>query len=86
MSLLDSFFRRNGHEEDHSADTARERLKIIVAHERSARDGPDYLPAMQQDIITVVNKYVNVNPADIHIQLDSLGDTSVLEVNVTLPG
>ncbi len=84
MSLLDSFFRRN-EQEDHSAEMARERLKIIVAHERSTRSGPDYLPDMQKDILAVVNKYVDVSPTDIHIQLDSEGDTSVLEVNVTLP-
>ncbi|WP_374358228.1 cell division topological specificity factor MinE, partial [Chitinimonas sp.] len=43
-----------------SASVARERLQIILAHERAGRGGPDYLPALQQELIAVISKYVSV--------------------------
>ena len=82
MSLL-QLFRSN--KEDNSAVTAKERLKIIVAHERMSRSTKNVLPAMQKDILDVVRKYIEVSEEDISIKLDREGDYSVLEVNVQLP-
>lgn len=82
MSLL-QLFRSN--KEDNSAATAKERLQIIVAHERMSRSTRDVLPAMQKDIMEVVRKYISVDEDDISIKLDQDGDCSVLEVNVQLP-
>ncbi len=82
MSLLQLF--RSG-KEDNSAVVAKERLQIIVAHERISRDGHDFVPAMQQDILNVIQKYIQVHQEDICIKLDRDGDYSVLEVNVQLP-
>ena len=82
MSLL-QLFRSN--KEDNSAVTAKERLQIIVAHERMSRSSKNVLPAMQKDILDVVRKYIEVSEEDISIKLDREGDYSVLEVNVQLP-
>lgn len=71
--------------EPSSASVAKDRLQIIVAHERSQRTQPDYLPQMQQEIIDVIRKYVQVESDDVQIQLDNTDDCSVLELNVTLP-
>jgi cell division topological specificity factor len=68
-----------------SAATAKERLQIVVAHQRSARNQPDFLPAMQLEIIKVIQKYVSVEQDQVSVQLDKNGDCSVLELNVTLP-
>ncbi len=60
------------------------RLQIIVAHERSSRGGPDYLPQLKQDILDVIRKYVNIDPEKITVQLDQKSDElSVLELNIT---
>lgn len=83
MSILQLF--RSNKEEDNSAVTAKERLQIIVAHERLSRSSPDMLPAMQKDILDVVRKYIEVSEEDISIRLDRDSDCSVLEVNVQLP-
>ena len=83
MSLL-QFFRSNK-EEDNSAETAKERLQIIVAHERMSRSTKNVLPAMQKDILDVVRKYIEVSEDGISIRLDREGDYSILEVNVQLP-
>jgi cell division topological specificity factor len=68
-----------------SATVARERLQIILAHERAGRGGPDYLPALQQELIAVISKYVSVNQDDIKVSLDRQDDYDVLEVNIVLP-
>jgi cell division topological specificity factor len=68
-----------------SASVAKDRLQIIVAHERSKRHQPDYLPRMQQEIIDVIRKYVQIGDEDVQIQLENTDDYSVLELNVTLP-
>lgn len=69
-----------------SAAVARERLSIILAHERGAGNNrADYLPALQQELIAVISKYVLVGPDDIKVSLDRQDDVDVLEVNIVLP-
>jgi len=85
MSLLDYF--RSPKEEKKSADLAKDRLQIIVAHERSMRDNtPDYLPQLKHDILEVIKRYVAVSSDQVHVQLEQKDNNlSVLELNVTLP-
>ena len=80
---LRQLFRPN--KEDSSAAIAKERLQIIVAHERMQRSAPDFLPAMQQDILSVVRKYIQTTEESIRINLDQQQHYSILEVNVQLP-
>ncbi|MCG9746701.1 cell division topological specificity factor MinE [Shewanella sp. Isolate8] len=83
MSLLDYF---RAKKEPTTAVTAKERLQIIVAHQRGERDAPDYFPAMKQEIIEVIRKYVQIDSDQVSVQLDQNDDNlSVLELNVTLP-
>ncbi len=81
MNFFDHFRREN----NNTASVAKERLQIIVAHERNKRTQPDYLPQLQQEILEVIKKYVNVEQDDVNVQLDSNDSCSVLELNVTLP-
>jgi cell division topological specificity factor len=82
MSLLDYFRSKRN---KRSAGLAKERLQILVAHERAARDGLDYLPALQDELLAVIQKYVEVDRDAVQIELDREGDCEVLELNVTLP-
>lgn len=68
-----------------TASVAKERLQIIVAHERNKRNQPDYLPQMQQEIIDVIRKYININSDQVAVNLDDSDNCSVLELNITLP-
>ena len=68
-----------------SAAAARERLQILISHERQNRQGPDFLPDLQRDILDVVKKYVAIREDHVSVRLDRGGDASVLELNVTLP-
>lgn len=81
MSLFDYFARKK----NSSATTAKDRLQVIVAHERKMRNQPDYLPAMQKDIMAVIKKYIDIELDQIEVQLENQNDCSVLELNVTLP-
>ncbi|CAM3249652.1 cell division topological specificity factor MinE [Moritella viscosa] len=84
MSLLDYF--RTSKPDVSSANLAKDRLQIIVAHERNLRDNtPDYLPQLKLDILEVIKKYVAVTSDQVHVQLDQRDNNlSVLELNVTL--
>jgi cell division topological specificity factor len=69
-----------------SASTAKERLQLILAHERNGRSrSPDYLPELQRELMAVISKYVSVNPDDIKVHLERQDNLEVLEVKIELP-
>ena len=74
-------------EKKKTASVAKERLQIILAHERSGRNAaePDYLPALQRELISVISKYIKIDPNDIKVQLERQGNLEVLEVKIELP-
>jgi cell division topological specificity factor len=79
MGLL-SLFRKS----PPSANVAKERLRIIVAQERSARGAPDYLPMLQRELLEVIKKYVNVDPSAVQITVGREDGQEVLELSVSL--
>lgn len=80
-----SFFDYFKSKKNSSASVAKERLQIIVAHERGKRDQPDYLPQLQQELLAVIRKYVQIDDDMVQVELDRNENCSVLELNVTLP-
>lgn len=68
-----------------SANLAKERLKIIVEHSRSDAQRPEFLNQMRREILEVVNKYVQIDLADINTNIANQGDSEVLELNILLP-
>ncbi|MDX1657079.1 MAG: cell division topological specificity factor MinE [Candidatus Competibacteraceae bacterium] len=87
MSFIDLFRGLKG--DTGTASTAKERLQIIIAHERAESSqqpaSPSYLPAMKEDILAVVRKYVDIDPDQIQLTVEREGNCEVLEVNITLP-
>ena len=69
MSFLDYF---RGKKTD-SANVAKERLQIIVAHERGQRDQPDYLPQLQKELLAVIRKYVQISDDMVQVEVDRNG-------------
>jgi cell division topological specificity factor len=80
MGLL-ALFRRT----PPTAGLARERLRIIVAQERSHRGAPDYLPMLRGELLEVIRKYVKVDVEAIQINLEKEDGQEVLELSVALP-
>jgi cell division topological specificity factor len=73
-------------EKKKTASVAKERLQIILAHERGGQStAPDYLPALQRELITVISKYVKINPEDIKVNLERQDSLEVLEVKIEMP-
>jgi cell division topological specificity factor len=72
-------------EKKRTASVAKERLQIILAHERSGRGRSDYLPQLQQELIAVISKYVSIKPDDIRVHLERQEHLDVLEVKIELP-
>jgi len=85
MALLD-YFTRKKEKQVTTASKAKERLQIIVAHERNSRNKhSDYLPQLTQDILQVLRKYIKVSDESFSINLDKKeGDLNVLELNIEL--
>ncbi len=73
-----------------TASIAKERLQIIVAHERAKNldDGkerdPVFMQDLQKDILEVVRRYLPVESRQINISMDRDGDCDVLELNIVL--
>ncbi len=73
-------------EKKKTASVAKERLQIILAHERDGQSAtPDYLPALQRELIAVISKYVKINPEDIKVNLERQDSLEVLEVKIEMP-
>jgi cell division topological specificity factor len=68
-----------------TAEQAKERLKIVLAHERSYASAPDYLPRLQNEILQVIARYVELEQDKLTVKLENFGSTSRLEVNIDLP-
>ncbi len=81
MSLL-GYFKTT---KPNSAKLAKERLQILVAHERNTRDQPSYLPALQQELLQVIQKYIQVDQESISVHFDSDDEQETLELNIVIP-
>ena len=68
-----------------TAETAKNRLQIIIAQERSSRGAPDYLPLLRRELLEVIKKYVNVDVDAVKGDLIKDGDHDVLDISVALP-
>lgn len=73
-------------EKKKSASVAKERLQLIIAHERvGGRPRADYLPALQKELVAVISKYVKISNDDIRVSLERQDELEVLEVKIEIP-
>jgi cell division topological specificity factor len=79
MSMF-NLFRRRG-----SAPVARERLQILLAHERAARGQSDLLAILREEILAVITKHVTVEQDNVHVRMDRGATVSTLEIDVEIP-
>lgn len=85
MRILSRVFGPNPPTTTNTAAIAKERLQIIVTHERSGQRGPDYLPILKKELLEVVGKYFSIDPSQIKVHLGRNGGCETLELNITLP-
>jgi cell division topological specificity factor len=80
MSLLRLFSSRPA-----TAPVARERLQILLAHERGARGQPDLLMQLREEILAVVSRHVTLDPDKVIVRMDRGKEISTLEVDIEVP-
>jgi len=80
MTNLLSFFRRN-----RSAPVARERLQVLLAHERALTGRSDLLATLQDEILAVIAKHFTIDRDKVQIKLDRSEGVSTLEIDVEVP-
>jgi cell division topological specificity factor len=80
MNLWRIFSGRKG-----SAPVARERLQILLAHERGLRSQPDLLGKLREEILSVISRHVSLDPDKVVVKMDRGKSVSTLEVDIELP-
>lgn len=69
-----------------TAGVAKERLQIILAHERSDRARrPDFMPALQRELMAVISKHISIKPEEVKFSWDRQDNLDVLQVKIELP-
>jgi cell division topological specificity factor len=79
MSLLTLFRRRS------SAPVARERLQVLLAHERGAGGHSELLAKLQEEILQVIARHMKIDREKVQIKLDRQDDIATLEIDVEMP-
>jgi cell division topological specificity factor len=68
-----------------SAPVARERLQILLAHERGLRGQPDLLELLRAEILAAVSRHVELDPDKLHIRMERGSEVSTLEIDIEVP-
>jgi cell division topological specificity factor len=79
MSIL-NFFARN-----RSAPVARERLQVLLAHERTLTGRSDLVALLQREILAVIAKHITIDQDKVNVKLDHGGQVSTLEIDIEMP-
>ena len=69
-----------------TAQTAKERLQILLAHERADTASQDIMPLLQRDILEVIRRHMKIDGDAVDIRMERDDDRSSLEINIELPG
>lgn len=80
MNLF-QFFSRRG-----TAPVARERLQILLAHERAFTGRSDLAAILQEEILAVIAKHIAIDRDKVQIKLDRGSAVSTLEIDIEMPG
>jgi cell division topological specificity factor len=68
-----------------TAPVARERLQILLAHERGARGQPDLLMQLREEILAVVSRHVTLDPDKVIVKMERGKHVSTLGIDIELP-
>ncbi len=80
MNLFSLFRKRS------SAPVARERLQLLIAHERTIQGGSDLAAVLREEILAVIARHVHVDQDKVQVRLDRNDAVSTLEIDVEMPG
>jgi cell division topological specificity factor len=78
MSLLQFFNRRN------SAPVARERLQLLLAHERKSASNSDLIAVIQKEVLDAISKHIAIDPDKVEIKMHTREEMSLLEIDIEI--
>lgn len=78
---MGNFFEKFFGEKKDSKDVAKERLKLVLIHDRASLS-PGLIEDLRKDLIEVISKYMDIDEAGLDVQMDSRDDVAMLEVNI----
>jgi len=67
------------------ATVARERLQILLAHERALLGRPDLLAVLREEILAVIGRHVMIEPGKVQVKMDHSDNVSMLEIDIEIP-
>jgi cell division topological specificity factor len=79
LSLLEKLFGKS----DRSGSVAKDRLKLVLAHDRADIPGP-VMDALRQDLLAVISKYVEIDESALDVELDRSGNGSIIVANIPI--
>jgi cell division topological specificity factor len=79
MSLF-NFFKARG-----SAPVARERLQILLAHERISLGPRDLVAILRDDLLATIARHIDIDPDKLKVTMERCGSVSTLEIDVEIP-
>lgn len=79
MNIFSIFTRRA------SAPVARERLQVLLAHERASIGQTDLVAVLREEILAVIAKHVTFDPDNLRVRMERGDQMSTLEVEVDIP-
>jgi cell division topological specificity factor len=79
MSIF-SYFRRKD-----SAPIARDRLQIMLAHERATLGGSDIVAKLREEILAVIARHMTIDQDKVQVKMDRDGSVSTLDIEIEVP-
>lgn len=79
MNLFRSFFRSP------SAPSARERLQVLLAHERSSSGGSDLVTKLRDEILAVIGRHIQIDNDKVSVKMERGAQVSTLAVDIEIP-
>ena len=68
-----------------TAPVARDRLQVLLAHERSIAGGSDLIALLREEVLSVIKKHIPLEPESVQVRMERGGVVSVLEIEVEVP-
>ncbi len=79
--MIEALMKIFGKEKKTSREIARDRLKVVLIHDRASMS-PEIIDKLKDEIIRVVSKYVEINKGDMEISLANDDDSVALVANI----
>ena len=68
-----------------SAPIARDRLQIMLAHERATLGGSDIVAKLREEILAVIARHMTIDQDKVQVKMDRDGSVSTLDIEIEVP-